>query len=129
LVIVTMRPVQMLEAYEGWCRLTDGHGPRLRLDGLAEAELAELANACGAGPLTVPAARRLLYQTRGNPLYARGLIEEAEPVMLAASVGPLPAPTVLAAQVAASLAACAAPTRDLVRAVAVLGERCPLVMA
>src|SRR5262249_36581816 len=55
--------------------------------------------------------------------------EEAEPVMLAASVGPLPAPTVLAAQVAASLAACAAPTRDLVRAVAVLGERCPLVMA
>jgi DNA-binding CsgD family transcriptional regulator len=129
LVIVTMRPAEMLEAYEGWCRLVDGRGPRLRLQGLAQAELTELADACGAGPLTVPAARRLWRQTRGNPLYVRGLIEEAEPGMLAASAGPLPAPTVLAAQVAARLAACTEPTRVLVRAAAVLGELCPLVIA
>jgi ATP/maltotriose-dependent transcriptional regulator MalT len=129
LALVTMRPERPVQFDDGWRRLFDDRGQRLRLAGLGPAEVAQLVSALGGGTLPGPAARRLWRHTGGNPLYTRCLIEELDPAVLAAATGPLPAPRSLAMLLAARLAACAPGTQDLVSAAAVLGERCPLALA
>jgi DNA-binding CsgD family transcriptional regulator len=129
LALVTRRPESPVQFDDGWRRLFDDRGQRLRLAGLGPIEVAQLVSALGAGTLSGPAAHRLWRHAGGNPLYARCLIEELDPAALAAATGPLPAPRSLATLLVARLAACAPGTRDLVSAVAVLGERCPLALA
>ena len=129
LALVTTRPEGAVQVDDGWRRLFDDRGQRLRLAGLQPAEVAQLVTALGGGTLSAPAARRLWRHASGNPLYTRCLIEELDPAALAAATGPLPAPRSLATLLVARLAACAPGTRDLVSAAAVLGERCPLALA
>jgi ATP/maltotriose-dependent transcriptional regulator MalT len=128
LSIVTMR-LEGPAADEGWRRSLGDRGDHLRLGGLPVPEVAQLLAAHGAGASSQPMARRLWQHTRGNPLYARCLIEEHGPQVLTAATGPLPAPRSLATQLAAVVAACATGTQDLISAAAVLGERCPLALA
>lgn len=129
LALVTRRPETLVRFDDGWRRLFDDRGQRLRLAGLGPAEITELASALGAGTLPAPAARRLWRHTDGNPLYTRCLIEELDQAALAAATGLLPAPRSLAALLVARLAVCAPATRDLVSAATVLGEHCPLLLA
>jgi DNA-binding CsgD family transcriptional regulator len=129
LALVTTRPEGAGQFDDGWRRLFDDRGERLRLAGLAPSEVAQLVFALGGGALPGPAARRLWRHTGGNPLYTRCLVEELDPAVLAAADGPLPAPGTLATVLVARLAACAAGTQDLVSASAVLGERCSLALA
>jgi ATP/maltotriose-dependent transcriptional regulator MalT len=129
LAVVTTRPEGAVQVDDGWRRLFDDRGQRLRLAGLRPPEVAQLVSALGRGALSGAAARRLWRHAGGNPLYTRCLIEELDPAVLAAAAGPLPAPRSLATLLAARLAACAPQTRDLVSAAAVLGERCPLALA
>jgi DNA-binding CsgD family transcriptional regulator len=129
LAVVTTRSEGAVQFDDGWRRLFDDRGERLRLAGLGPAEIAQLVVALGGGTLPRPAARRLWRHTGGNPLYTRCLIEELDPAVVAAATGPLPAPRSLAMLLAARLAACAPGTQDLVSAAAVLGERCPVTLA
>ena len=129
LAVVTTRPEGPVQFDDGWRRLLDDRGERLRLAGLGPPEVAELVFALGGGRLSGPAVRRLWRHAGGNPLYTRCLIEELDPVVLAAAAGPLPAPRSLAALLVARLAACAPGSQDLILAAAVLGERCSLAMA
>jgi ATP/maltotriose-dependent transcriptional regulator MalT len=129
LALVTTRPERPVQVDDGWRRLFDDRGQRLRLAGLGPGEVAQLASALGGGTLSGPAAHRLWRHAGGNPLYTRCLIEELDPAVLAGAIGPLPAPRSLAMLLVARLAACAPGTRDLVSAAAMLGERCPLALA
>jgi len=129
LAVVTTRPEGPVQSDDGWRRLFDDRGERLRLAGLRPPEVAQLVSALGGGTLSGPAASRLWRHTGGNPLYTCCLIEELDPAVLAATAGPLPAPRSLATLLVARLAACAPGTRDLVSAAAVLGERCSLALA
>jgi len=129
LALVTTRPEGAVQFDEGWRRLFDDRGQRLRLAGLRPAEVAQLVSALGGGTLSELAACRLWRHAGGNPLYTRCLVEELEPAVLAAASGPLAAPRSLATLLVARLAACALATQDLVSAAAVLGERCSLALA
>jgi ATP/maltotriose-dependent transcriptional regulator MalT len=129
LALVTTRPEGAVQFDEGWRRLFDDRGQRLRLGGLQPAEVAQLVSALGGGTLSELAACRLWRHAGGNPLYTRCLVEELDPAVLAAASGPLPAPRSLATLLVARLAACAPATLDLVSAAAVLGERCSLALA
>jgi DNA-binding CsgD family transcriptional regulator len=75
------------------------------------------------------AARRLRFGTQGNPLHARALLEEFPPQEWGVDQQPLPSPRSFRLVVASRYAACAAGTRDLIDAAAVLGTRCPLPLA
>ena len=77
---------------EGWRRLLDDRGERLRLRGLAWPEVAQLVSALGGVTLSGPAVRRLWRHTCGNPLYTRCLIEELDPAALARPPGRCPLP-------------------------------------
>ena len=129
LALVTTRPEGPVHFDDGWRRLFDDRGQRLRLAGLGPPEVAQLVSALGGGILSGPAAHRLWRHAGGNPLYTRCLIEELDPVALMAAGGPLPAPRSLAMLLVTRLAACAPGTQDLVSAAAVLGERCSLTLA
>ena len=129
LAVVTTRPEEPAQIDDGWRRLIDDHGERMRLTGLGPPEIAQMALSLGAGILPGPAARRLWLHTGGNPLYTRCLIEEFGPAVLAAATGPLPAPRSLATLLVTRLAACAPATQGLVSAAAVLGQSCSLALA
>jgi AAA ATPase domain len=129
LTVVTTRPEGAVQFDDGWRRLFDDRGQRLRLAGLRPPEVVQLVLALGGPAMSGPAARRLWHHAGGNPLYTRCLIEELDPAVLAAGAGPLPAPRSLATLLVARLAACGPATRDLVSAAAVLGERSSLTLA
>ncbi len=106
-------------------RLVEGHHRVVRLTGLAEPELRDLATQMGA-PLSPVAARRLHDGTQGNPLHARALLAEFPPDAWGAADRPLPAPRSFRLVVRDRLAGCSVPARNLVGAAAVLGMQSPL---
>ncbi|WP_214370551.1 ATP-binding protein [Pseudonocardia sp. H11422] len=111
-------------------RLITGHrGSVLRLRGLDEEDLSELADALGIDDFTPQAARRLRYGTQGNPLHARALLEEFPPGEWGEGPQPLPSPRSFRLLVQDRYAACGPDTRRLVDAAAVLGPHCPLPLA
>jgi DNA-binding CsgD family transcriptional regulator len=100
-------------------------GVSVRLGGLGREEIRELASTLGLGFLPRRALTHLTAHTRGNPLYARALLQELDPHTLIARAGtPLPAPRTFASLVMARIHGCAPETRRLVDAAAVLGNRC-----
>ncbi|SFM80098.1 regulatory protein, luxR family [Pseudonocardia ammonioxydans] len=113
-----------------WERLLGpGRGRRLPLDGLAPAEISDLAAALGRPLGSTGTADRLRRHTGGHPLHTRTLLEELTPEELARTGQVLPAPRSFAALVAARLARAAPATEELVVAAAVLGPTCPLGLA
>ncbi|MDL5155505.1 AAA family ATPase [Actinomycetospora termitidis] len=115
-----------------WERLLDSApgAYRLDLDGLAPAELSELAAVLGRPLGSTGTAERLHARTRGHPLHARTLLEDLPGNVLAATTTDvLPAPRSLDGAVLARLARVGPDARALVVAAAVLGETCALAVA
>ena len=83
LTIVAVRDDSIADLPESLGRLVSGHrGTVLRLRGLDEEDLRDLAAAMGIEGIGSGAARRLRYGTQGNPLHARALLEEFPPVAM-----------------------------------------------
>ncbi|MEV6171432.1 AAA family ATPase [Streptomyces sp. NPDC051954] len=125
--IVVVRDIHDLLLPEGLRRLwTAADAVRIRLEGLAPAELRLLSRGLGTGRLTARAAARLHTHTAGNPLHAQVLLEQAGLGLLddlERSDSTLPAPKSFTALVLARLSACTPATEALVSAASVLGVR------
>ncbi|WP_320780344.1 helix-turn-helix transcriptional regulator [Streptomyces sp. CRN 30] len=106
--------------------VTDDTAVRLRLTGLAAADLIGLSARLLTEPLSPDAALRLHSHTRGNPLHCRALLEEAPEAAFRWPGATLPAPRSYTRSVLDRLARCGPDARALVRAAAVLGIRCTL---
>ena len=127
LAIVVNRGDVGSELPESLRRLISGHrGTVLRLRGLDEQDLRDLAEQLGLADIGVAAARRLRYGTQGNPLHARALLEEFPPSEWGGEERLLPSPRSFRRLVQDKYAACAEPTRRLVDAAAVLGPHASL---
>ena len=130
LVLLAVRDTAVPDLPESLRRLVGGAGGSvLRLGGLDEEELRDLAQEMGLGQLPSGAAERLRYGTQGNPLYARALLEEFPPDEWEPGDRPLPSPLSFRRLVQGRYEACREDTRRLVDATTVLGARCPLSLA
>ncbi len=130
LAIIAVRDDQAPDLPESLGRLIRKQtGTELRLRGLDEEDLVELAAAMGIDGVSPVAARRLRYGTQGNPLHARALLEEFPPSRWGSDDDLLPPPLSFRRLVQDRYESCAEPTRRLVDAVAVLGSHCPLPVA
>jgi DNA-binding CsgD family transcriptional regulator len=77
LTIIAAREESVADLPDSLRRLVTGQrGTVLRLRGLDEQDLRDLAAAMGIERIGASAARRLRYGTQGNPLHARALLEE-----------------------------------------------------
>ncbi len=111
-------------------RLVSGHlGSVLRLRGLDEEDLRDLAAVLGIDDFGLSAAQRLRFGTQGNPLHAKALLEEFPLAEWGPQEQPLPPPRSFRRLVADRYAGCAADTRRLIDAAAVLPVHCPLPLA
>ena len=131
LVVVSARPGELPRPGESWQRFLAGdhRASRIRLRGLGLEEVVELGRALGAGELPRRAARRLLEETGGNPLYCSALVDEAETRSPDLSGETLQVPRSLAGVVLARVGALGPAARELVTAAAVLDYQCELVAA
>src|SRR5580693_6111625 len=117
-------------AADGWERLRfDGDRClRVPVGALSATEVAEMARLDGV-VLPPAAAERLLRHTGGLALYVRTVLSELPAGELEVGEGPLPVPRSLAAATMARLAELPPAARELVAALAVLGQRVPLSLA
>jgi DNA-binding CsgD family transcriptional regulator len=130
LVVLAVRDTEVPELPESLRRIVTGAaGSVLRLHGLDQQDLCDLAEGLGLGELPSGAAERLRSGTQGNPLYARALLEEFPPEEWDPGDRPLPSPRSFRRLVERRYDACGADTRRLVDAAAVLGPHCPLTLA
>ncbi len=108
---------------QGLVRLAEGpSGVHVELDGLTPAEIQELAAALEVADFPALAAQRLCDLTGGNPRDAEALLVELPPERWRMGEPVLPAPRMFTQAVSRRLDACSPAARDLVEAVAVLGE-------
>jgi DNA-binding CsgD family transcriptional regulator len=129
LALVAVRDDLVGQLPDSFRRLVTGHlGSELRLRGLDEQDLSDLAAGMGIG-LAPPAAQRLRFGTQGSPLHARALLEEFPPTLWGSPEQPLPPPRSFRLLVQDRYAACPEDARRLVDAAAVLGPHCPLPVA
>jgi DNA-binding CsgD family transcriptional regulator len=128
LVILSCRPGGTSLLGGAWDRFMDGdrRATRLPLHGLDLHELGLLCQELGRTGLPKRVLRSLARQTEGNPLLACALLAELDDQALRATDGLPRAPRSLAGLIRLRTAALSAPTRALVAAAAVLGERCTL---
>ncbi len=130
LVLLAVRDDAVAELPESLRRIVSGHhGAVVRVPGLDEHELRELARALGVASLPSRAARRLRDGTHGNPLHVRAVLDESPPGLWTDAGKPLPSPRSFRLLVGDRYAACGAETRDLLDAAAVLGVRAALPLA
>jgi ATP/maltotriose-dependent transcriptional regulator MalT len=130
LTLLAVRDDADVELPETLRRLVSGHlGSVLRLRGLDEQDLRDLAAELGVDGFEMPAAQRLRYGTQGNPLHAKALLEEFPPTEWGPAEHPLPPPRSFRLLVADRYRGRAAGTRRLIDAAAVLGPHCPLPLA
>ena len=94
---------------------------RVRVPPLRADETRLLAARVAGIDLPVPVARRLAEHTGGVPRYLLEILRDTPPARWSDWQTRLPAPTSVQNRVQAALDACAAPTRRLVEAAAVLG--------
>ena len=93
LVLLATREDERAELPESLRRLVRGRaGSQLRLRGLDEEDLTDLAELMGVRRFPAQAARRLRSGTQGNPLHARALLEEFPPQEWGGDQQPLPSP-------------------------------------
>lgn len=107
-----------------WRQVFDGeHGVRLSLDGLPPEDLLRLAASNGYPSLSPEGAARLHESTGGNPDHALELLKLLSVHPTVTGSGPLPAPRDHVLTIISRLASCSRPTRDIITAAAVLGQR------
>ncbi|MFG1705726.1 helix-turn-helix transcriptional regulator [Nonomuraea sp. M3C6] len=130
LTVLMLRDAALLPGPEGLRRLIAADSTlRLRLSGLRAPEVAALVTGLGGGPVSQLAVARLVTHTEGVPLHLRALLEEVPLEALDDLAQPLPAPRSYTMLVLAKVARCAAPVRELVSALSVLGMSSPLHLA
>jgi len=130
LALLAVREDAGAEQPDALRRLVSGHlGSVLRLRGLDEQDLRDLAAELGVEGFEMAAAQRLRYGTQGNPLHAKALLEEFPPGEWGPVEHPLPPPRSFRLLVADRYAGRSATTRRLIDAAAVLGPHCPLPLA
>jgi DNA-binding CsgD family transcriptional regulator len=130
LVLLAVRDTEASELPDSLRRIVTGAGgSELRLRGLDQQDLCDLAEQMGLGPLPGGAAERLRVGTQGNPLYARALLQEFPPGEWNQGDRPLPSPRTFRRLVERRYDACREDTRRLVDAAAVLGPHRPLTLA
>ena len=130
LTLITVRDDSIADLPESLGRLVSGQrGTVLRLRGLDEEDLRDLASEMGIDGIGVVAARRLRYGTQGNPLHACALLEEFPPSEWGRDDQLLPSPRSFRRLVQDRYAACTEPTRRMIDAAAVLGPHCALPLA
>jgi DNA-binding CsgD family transcriptional regulator len=127
--IVAVRTDDFTGLPPGLARVVDNRGTRLDIRGFGAEDVAALAEQCGVGRLTPPAAQRLQAHTGGVPLHVMELLHALSREELCRPDAVLPAPRSLEALVLSRLAGCARETRQLVVATAVLGGHCRLADA
>ena len=109
LVLLAVRDDAVAELPESLRRIVSGHhGAVVRVPGLDEHELRELARALGVASLPSRAARRLRDGTHGNPLHVRAVLDESPPGLWADAGKPLPSPRSFRRLVGDRYAACGA---------------------
>src|SRR6478609_4363036 len=136
LTVIAVRDDSVPDMPDSLRRLVSGQrGTILRLRGLDEQDLRDLAVAMGIDGIGASAARRLRYGTQGNPLHARALLEEF-PTAAQWRSAPwgaddqlLPSPLSFRRLVQDRYASSGPATSRLVDAAAVLGPHCPLPLA
>ncbi|WP_225752872.1 LuxR family transcriptional regulator [Actinotalea sp. Marseille-Q4924] len=131
LTVLTVRPEHLDRLPTGLLDVMTAEAPRLDLEGLDEAAVAQLVTDLGH-VLPASTVRRLASHTGGNPLHVRALLDEVGPTgLVVPDDGVLPAPRAVADRTAARLAALPAQAADVVLAVALLGPapEVPLVLA
>lgn len=128
LVILAVREESIDELPDGLLRIVRGElATEIRLGGLAEHELAELAGKLGIGSFPARAARRLRSGTDGHPLFARELLREFPPESWGAQ-DVLPPPRSFRHLVRQRYRRCSTDGRRLVDAEAVIGLSAPLAL-
>src|SRR4051794_19898729 len=129
LVLLTVREAEATDLPESLRRIVTGAGDGvLRLRGLDERDLTDLAEALGLGRLPSGAAERLRSGTEGNPLYARALLEEFPPDEWDPGHAPLRSPRSFRRLVERRYGECREETRRLLDAAAVLGPHSSLTL-
>jgi len=115
----------------GLRKLIEGEaGTTLCLTGLADADIRQLGTMIGQHRLSRALVERLREHTGGNPAHIRELLEDPGVEALERlSHAPLPAPRSVRLLVQGRLAACTAPARRLLAAIAVVGKECEFGMA
>ncbi len=109
----------------GWARFVAGDSrvTRIRLEGLTEGDLVEMASALELGILSRRGAARLVAHTGGNPLYSRALLQEIGVAGLnATDGGGLPAPRDLSAVILTRVVALSSEAQIFLAAASVLGQ-------
>ena len=131
MLLASARPGDLPRLGESWRRFLAGdhRAIRIRLPGLRLEDVLELSRALGAGELPHLAARRLLAETGGNPLYCRAVLEEAAIEGLDQADRPLRVPRSLAGMVQARVVGLGQEAAELVTAASVLGRQCELAVA
>ena len=131
LVLLTSRPHSLARLGDSWSRLLSQQGRRLRLGGLAPADLRPLASTLRSLELSPAVRERLCEHTGGNPLYVRALLEElpASALADARSPLPLPAPHSYAATVITRVARLSDAAQNLLGAGSVIGRHFSLPLA
>jgi DNA-binding CsgD family transcriptional regulator/cell pole-organizing protein PopZ len=111
-----------------WRRLVDGSAPgqRIRLRGLAVADVAEMAKRAGLGQIPLALADQLRRHTDGIPGYLCELLADLPRDHCDSLDGPLPVPSAAAAGVARMTATLPEPSVCMAEALAVLDTRCAL---
>ncbi|MGH7290125.1 MAG: helix-turn-helix transcriptional regulator, partial [Myxococcota bacterium] len=108
--------------------LTDLVSTEIRLSGLGPRDIAELAARRGR-TLHPSMVGVLSRHTRGNPRDVVALLEEVPPQVWSRPDASLPAPAHVTNQVREQLAGCDAQSRELVEALAILGDEATLAEA
>jgi DNA-binding CsgD family transcriptional regulator len=129
LVLLTSRPHSLARLGDSWSRLLSQQGQRLRLAGLAPADLRPLASTLCGLELSPAVRERLCEHTGGNPLYVRALLEELPASALADARSPLPAPHSYAATVITRVARLSDAAQNLLGAGSVIGQHFSLPVA
>ncbi|MBV9592989.1 MAG: AAA family ATPase [Actinobacteria bacterium] len=125
LVLLAARPVQLDRVGSSWARLLSDPrlGRRIELSGLSAADVVRMVSASGRRS-EAAGGEQLWRHTAGNPLYVAALLNELPDRALLGPVIELPAPRAFAATIYARLARLAPATREVIAAVAVVGQRC-----
>jgi DNA-binding CsgD family transcriptional regulator len=123
LTLLLVRSEDVGRLPQGLVRLAGGpSGVHVELGGLTPAEIQELAAALEVADFPALAAQRLCDLTGGNPRDVTALLVELPPERWRMGEPVLPAPRMFTQAVSRRLNACSPAARDLVEAVAVLGE-------
>jgi len=128
LALLALREEAVPGLPDGLRRILDTGG-LIRLRGLDEDDLTELAGAMGMSGLSRAHAQRLREGTQGNPLHAQAILEETTPAEWGPEDRPLPSPRSLRFVVQRRYEGIGADARRLVDAAAVLGSRSALPVA